>query len=338
MSPLPSSVRTDPIRGHRTIVAQERVRRPGGFIVAVDPPDPAPCAFCPGSEGNTPPEVFAFRASGGHANDPTWSVRVVPNQLPALRTETTLAREAAGLYDVVSGVGAHEVIIESPAHVRSLDELGKEPFAAVAYAWQERLLDLQRDFRLRYPVIFRNTGRAAGALLSHAHSQLIALPFVPLEIERELAAFRAHDLAHERCLLCDLLRQESHGGERIVYENESFVVLAPFASRTPFELWIAPKRCEGRFERSSAGERSHFGDAMFTAMRKTNRALDNPALRFALRTAPFGERTEPVYHWRAELWPVLLPVGGFELGTGAAINPVAPETAAEVLRDTLVVG
>src|SRR5258706_7237625 len=165
-----ADIRTDPIRGHRTIVAEERLRRPGGFAPLEEPLAPAPCPLCPGNEAKTPPEVLAFRPAGGHANDATWSVRVVPNQLPALRTETTSARQAVGPYDQMSAVGAHEVIVESPAHVRSLDELGKEPFAVVAQAWQERIVDLQRDFRLRYSAIFRNTGRAAGAQLTHAHS------------------------------------------------------------------------------------------------------------------------------------------------------------------------
>jgi len=332
------SVRTDPIRGHRTIVAEERVRRPGGFVVPEEALDPSPCPFCPGNEGKTPPEVLAFRPPGGRANDARWSVRVISNQHPALRTETQLARHAVGHYDELSPVGAHEVIIESPAHVRSLDELGKEPFAAVAHAWQERIVDLQKDFRLLYAAIFRNTGRAAGAQLTHAHSQLIALPFVPREIELEIAAFRAHEALHERCLLCDLLRQEQSGAERVVYENDAFTVFAPYASKVPFELWIVPRRCDARFERISAGERSQLGDAMFTALKKLGRALGNAPLRFDIRTSPLGERAVKSYHWRAELAPVLVPSGSFEAGTGACINPVSPESAAELLRDTLVAG
>lgn len=329
---MAGSVRRDPIRRITVIVAEERVRRPGGWSLPDEPLELSPCPFCPGNERLTPPEVLGFRPAG-HKNDPNWSVRVVPNQLPALRVEGTLEREAVGFYDHTSAVGAHEVIVESPAHVRTLDELGPAPITAVAEAWQERLVDLQRDFRLRYPAIFQNVGRAAGAQLLHAHSQLIALPFVPPEVLGELAAFRAHHDAHERCLQCDLLRQEAAAVERVVFENSAFVVLAPYASRVPFELWIVPRRCEARFERMEPRERTAYGEAVFAALRKVNGALGKPALRLVLRTAPFGPPAALPYHFRLELLPVLAPVGGFELGTGVVVNPIAPEAAAEILRD-----
>ncbi len=241
-------LRRDPIVGRWVIISTERSGRPRDLRAT-----PAQslavtlCPFCPGQERLTPKEILAYRPQSAAENGPEWSVRVVPNKFPALQVEGDMGREGIGLYDRMNGVGAHEVIIETSDHKEVLADMPGKRIENVLWAYRDRILDLKKDLRLRYILIFKNHGATAGATLEHSHSQLIALPIVPTSVMEEIEGCRAHYEQKERCIYCDIVRQESAEGSRVVAENVEFLCLTPYAPRFPFEMWIVPKRHASQF-------------------------------------------------------------------------------------------
>ena len=294
------------------------------------------CPLCPGNEALTPPEILAYRGNGLGPNTTGWSLRVIPNKFPALRVEGDLGREGVGLYDRMNGVGAHEVIIESPDHKAILAGLPEKKLEDVFWAYRDRILDLRKDFRLRYVLIFKNHGAAAGATLEHTHSQLIALPIVPTFVTEEIEGCKAHYTDKERCIYCDIIRQEVADRSRVVGENDEFLSIAPFASRFPFEVWILPKKHTSYYEESQKFQFEALARIFSDALRRLDRVLATPPFNFILHTSPLHERTGEFYHWHFEIMPKLTQVAGFEWGTGFYINPVPPEEAAAFLRDAEV--
>jgi UDPglucose--hexose-1-phosphate uridylyltransferase len=331
-----SELRRDPVTGRWVIVSKERERRPNDFqFERAQILGREHCPFCPGHESFTPPEVWAAR-QGSAPNGPGWDVRVVPNKFPALKVEGTLDRIGEGMFDRMAGIGAHEVIIETPAHDRSLAAMSESEIARVLGAYRERILDLQRDIRLRYVLIFKNRGASAGATLEHTHSQLVALPIVPDFVREEIEGARRHFALKERCVFCDIVHQDLADGARLVVEDAEAVALAPYAPRFAFETWLVPKRHGARFEEASAREHEGLARVLKTVLQRMDRALETPPYNLVLHTSPFGEEARDVYHWHIEVLPKLTRVGGFEWGTGLAINPVSPEEAAQVLRSVRV--
>lgn len=276
------------------------------------------------------PELLAFRSSGS-PNQPGWTTRVVPNRFPALRVEGDFDREPEGLYDRMNGIGAHEVIIDCPEHVTSLGETTDTNAANVFWAFRERLQDLKKDPRLAYTLLFKNHGEAAGASLEHSHSQLISLPVIPKRVREELDGAKRHFDYHERCIFCDIIRQERREGKRIVYEEEHVIVLAPYASRFPFEMCILPRRHSSHIEETHADAIWEFAQTLRRLLSKIDRALEHPAYNFVLHTAPMRDGGLPHYHWHLEVIPQLARVAGFEWGTGFYVNPTTPEEAADFL-------
>jgi UDPglucose--hexose-1-phosphate uridylyltransferase len=328
-------LRRDPIVGRWVIISTERGVRPRDFIIT-SPPQTSPaslCPFCPGQELLTPKEILAYRPQGSEPNSPGWSVRVVPNKFPALHVEGELGREGLGMYDRMNGVGAHEVIIETPRHQETLAELPVKQLEDLLWTYRDRLLDLKKDARFRYILIFKNRGAAAGATLEHTHSQLIALPVVPTAAEQEMEGCRKHYEGKERCLYCDIVRQELADGARIVAENPEFVTLTPYAPRFPFEMWILPKRHAAYYEESQKAQFEFMAPILSETLRRMDRVLARPAYNMMLHTSPLHESSGAFYHWHIEIIPKLTLVAGFEWGTGFYINPVSPEEAAKFLRE-----
>lgn len=290
------------------------------------------CPFCPGSEHRTPPEVLSFRANGT-PDQPGWSLRVVPNKFPALRIEGELDREGEGLYDRMNGIGAHEVIIESTDHAASLGSMSEKQVTDTFFAFRDRILDLRKDTRLQYILIFKNHGELAGATLEHPHSQLIALPIVPKRVQEEIDGARRHFDYRERCIFCDIVTQDLREKTRVVLTTDHFVVLAPFASRFPFEMWVLPRRHDSHFENTETAVIHNLGWTVRTLMSQMERALEQPPYNLILHTAPVQEGPLRHYHWHIEVMPKLTKVAGFEWGTGFYINPTPPEEAADFLRN-----
>jgi UDPglucose--hexose-1-phosphate uridylyltransferase len=324
-----ADLRKDPVTGRWVIISTERQKRPSDFhIEAVTTKSNDHCPFCQGHEDKTPPEILAYRNGGG------WDVRVVPNKFPALRVEGDLDREGEGLFDRMNGIGAHEVIIETPRHGETLATLGEPAIEKVFWAWRERVLDLKRDMRLRHIVIFKNHGAAAGASLDHSHSQLIALPIVPRELKEELHGAKRHFQLRERCVFCDIIRQEGKAGTRVIAESADFLAVAPYAPRFPFETWLMPKRHRSRFEEATPGEFASLARMLKETLRRMNATLLSPPYNLIVHSAPLQEEngSHDYYHWHIEVMPKLTRVAGFEWGTGFYINPTGPEESAEVLR------
>jgi UDPglucose--hexose-1-phosphate uridylyltransferase len=244
-----------------------------------------------------------------------------------------LNRQGDGMYDKMNGIGAHEVIIETPDHSVTLGAMPEHQIEEVMWAFRERVNDLKKDSRFRYILIFRNHGEAAGASLEHPHSQLIALPVIPKRVKEEVDACKAFYDWKERCIFCDIIRQESSAGVRLVTETDRFMALEPYAPRFPFETWILPKRHESHFEDSDASTLQNLAFVLRSTMRKIEKVLERPAYNFILHSAPVQEASLNYYHWHFEIIPRLTKVAGFEWGTGFYINPTPPEESAQFLRD-----
>lgn len=326
-------LRKDPVVGRWVIISTERSRRPTDFTPVPRKSESKNCPFCPGNEAATPPEILAFRPDKSARNTPGWTVRVISNKYPALRIEGDLNREGVGIFDKMNGVGAHEVIIETPDHTKELAHLSPQEVSDVLWAYRERMVDLKNDPRFRYLMIFKNQGEAAGASLEHAHSQLIALPIVPQQVLEELEGAKRYYDYKERCIFCDGIRQDIADGERVVGQTEHFVALEPFAPRYPFETWILPRFHDAAFERLNPKQFPELAGVLRDILLRLERALANPPFNYILHTSPVDGDHQKEYHWHFEIMPTVTRVAGFEKGTGFFINPTSPEEAAQYLNE-----
>jgi UDPglucose--hexose-1-phosphate uridylyltransferase len=331
-------LRKDPITGRWVIISTERGKRPNDFLrESVSPlPDGKNCPFCPGHEAKTPPEILVYGRSNGGANTSGWTVRVVPNKFPALGIEGDLDREGEGLFDKMNGVGAHEVIVETPDHAATLGSLPERAIEDVLWAYRDRMLDLKNDKRFRYVLIFKNHGEAAGASVEHTHSQLIALPIVPRRVREEVDSGWHYYDEKERCIFCDIIRQERDTGERVIGENDYFITLAPYAPRFPFEMWLLPKVHGSSYENNQSTMYASLARMLKDTLMRLDAVLDRPPYNFMIHTSPIGEEINDHYHWHIEIIPKLTKVAGFEWGTGFYINPTPPEESARFLREAKI--
>jgi len=330
-------LRKDPIVGRWVIVSTDRAKRPTDFFRQQVTLKGGFCPFCYGNESKTPPEILAYRPplNGGPQpprDSPGWTVRVVPNKFPALGIEGNLNRQAEGMFDKMTGIGAHEVIIESPVHAATLAALPAKRIEDMLWAFRDRIVDLKRDRRFKYILLFKNYGEAAGATLEHPHAQLIALPIIPKHALEELEGAKQYYIFKERCVYCDMIRQELENPIRVVSENSEFVTMAPYAPRFPFETWILPKRHESGFENSSSQVFEALARALKELAMKADMVLDKPAYNLIVHSSPLQDPSNEHYHWHLEFMPRLTKTAGFEWGTGFYINPTPPEESARFLR------
>lgn len=327
-------LRKDPVSDRWVIIATDRVRRPSDFVRKPVPAEPSGlfCPFCEGNEAKTPPEVLAYR-HGTPANSPGWQLRVVPNKFPVLGIEGELEREGEGLFDRMQGIGAHEVIVESPEHTLSMADLSEGAIERTLCAFRDRVRDLRNDSRLRYVLLFKNHGESAGATMEHTHSQLIALPVVPKRVQEELDVCQKYYQFKQRCVFCDIVRQETKAGTRVVAETDEFVALAPYAARFPFETWIMPRRHASHYEDATSQQLGNLAWILRSTLRKLDKVLERPAYNLLIHTTPLQDGASPYYHWHIEIIPNLTRVAGFEMGTGFYINPTPPEESAQFLRE-----
>jgi UDPglucose--hexose-1-phosphate uridylyltransferase len=333
-------LRRDPVVGRWVIISTERSRRPSDFPPTPSVPQGAgPCVFCPGQESRTPEEILAVRPPGSAPNGPGWDLRVVPNKFPALRIEGELEPTGDGVYDRMNGIGAHEVIIETPNHGASLAALPVAKVVTVLEAWRQRMVDLQKDPRFEYVSVFKNHGEAAGASLEHPHSQLIATPMVPMMVEQELEGSLRHFRMKKRCIWCDIIHQEMQGKARglgrLILGEGGFVALCPYAPRFPFETWILPEGHRSSYEDAEGMDSEALARLLGEVLRRMNSVLGDPAWNLSLHSSPLKTPTLDHFHWHIEISPKLTKVAGFEWGTGFFINPTPPEEAARYLRASL---
>jgi len=330
--------RRDPLNNIWVVFAPERQRRPQDFDAATLKPDTLD-PFAEGNERLTPREVYAIRKEKSKPNEPGWRVRVVPNRYPAMRVEGALDSAPVGIYDRLTGIGAHEVIIETPKGDLALEELTVSSIAEVFASYRERIIDLDKDSRFRHIYVFKNVGPSAGASIAHAHSQLVALPLVPPLVEAKLKRAHDHYLLKQRSLFTDILHTEQTDGNRMVAENDGYALFCPFASRFPFEMTIFPKRHHAEFISCTTNELNDLGEILRFALQRLNTVLEKPGYNLLLHMAPLhrpdNERFASSRHdycWHLEIVPRFNALAGFEIGLGAYINTVFPEEAARYLR------
>jgi UDPglucose--hexose-1-phosphate uridylyltransferase len=313
------------------IIATERAKRPEQFASRNTRRSPQPafdarCPFCPGNEAQTPPETYRI------GDERTWHVRAVPNKFAALSSEGELARRTDGLKRTISGVGRHEVIIETPVHNRQMAQFTAAELERAVQAYVRRYEAVTADPRIAHATLFRNHGERAGTSLEHPHAQIVGTPIIPPQVrERMETALRFFD-ENGRCIFCNLLEEELTEGRRLVAENERFVAFLPFAALTPFHLWIFPRRHTAGVLEASDAELADFAALLGTVLRKVRAGLEDPDYNLTLRTPPREAQGMRYFHWYASLIPRVTRVAGFEIGSGMFINTSLPEQSAEFLR------
>jgi UDPglucose--hexose-1-phosphate uridylyltransferase len=329
-----SEFRKDPLSDHWVIIAPNRAQRPEQFDVGPSRQSPGRCPFCKGHEEDTPAQTAAYSASGKLIEQGPWQVRVIPNKFPAVENVHDRRPTRHDFYETQHGVGVHEVIIECPNHVTAFSQLDDHEVALVFLAYRDRMAHWRGDPRLAYAQIFKNSGAAAGASLEHAHSQMIATPVVPTQIENELNRAEQYFLGHGRCVFCEMIDRELAERTRMVAETERFVAFCPFASQFPYETWILPRQHSSHFEFTEDGKLVELAGLTRNLVSRMEHLLNDPGFNYLIHTAPFGSTHLRHYHWHVEILPRVSRTAGFEWGAGDYINIVTPEAAAEVLRST----
>jgi UDPglucose--hexose-1-phosphate uridylyltransferase len=347
-------LRRDPILDRWVIIAENRGERPGAFAAgaafempwsALPPALSADargaadvCPFCPGNEHETPPAVFVLPGDAGQAGAPGWRVRIVPNKYPALvEEEVESSRGSArpsepSLFVAAPAAGVHEVIVDSPRHVTALGELTDAEFADSLVATRLRLQALRRQTDLAHALVFKNVGRSAGATLEHVHSQLMALRDVAALVKAEIQAAKRYFDEHRQCVFCRMIDDELAGTKRVICDSPLFVALCPYASRFPYETWILPRRHGGHFDQIAVEDLADLASLARGVIVRIERLSQPAAYNLIFHTSPFDSLSIEHYHWHIEIIPRLTIPAGFEWGSGWAVNPVSPETAAGVLR------
>jgi len=337
-------LRKDPIIGRWVIIATERAKKPDSFGMREPSVPEEPCPFCDGNESRTPPEIYALRPKHTAPNGPGWELRAVPSIAPFLRVEGELERHGRGIYDMMNGIGAHEVVIEANEHIGNTADLSEEQIIKVITCYIDRIIDLEKDKRFKYVLVFKNYGWVAGGGRDrHARSQLIATPVNPKRVKEELAGAKQYYDYHERCVFCDMIKQELDSKDRLILDIDGFIAIVPFASRFPFEAWILPKKHSSDFINLDMGLRFGLARILKKTLQKLKKGLNDPPYNYVLHTAPFRRQKAGYwksidydFHWHIEIIPRLTRVAGFEWGTGFYICPVMPEDAAKFLREVEV--
>jgi len=338
-------LRKDPIIGRWVIIATERAKRPTDYCfpgAAEKGELNESCPFCEGNESMTPHELYASRKKGTRPDKSGWLVRGIPSISPFLSMQGDLDRHGKGIYDLMNGVGAHEIIVATPEHdtgtyVKNLTRIEKLTEVLV-----RRIKELKKDERLKYALIFKNHGEVAGGSnLQHQHLQLIATPVTPLRVKEELVGSRQYYEYKDRCIFCDIIRQELQEKQRVFLDIDGFIAMNPYCSRFPFETWILPKKHSCDFYKIGRSEIKNYSKIFQLTIKKLTSVLGNFPYNAILHTAPFRRRKkrgywetiEADYHWHIEIMPRLTQVAGFEWGSGFYINPVPPEEACRYLKE-----
>jgi len=298
------------------------------------------CALCAGHEHETPPEITSIRMPSTQRNAPGWWVRSIPSFHPLLQIEGELGRKGVGIYDMMNSIGANEILIESPEHNRRPENLGMEQMTRVITLYRDRVADLHKDARLRYVLIYKDSGKEAGAIFSHPVSFIMATPVIPKTVKDELDNAKLYYSYKERCIFCDIMSEELRVGERIILETRNFVAFCPYAGQFPFESWIVPKRHCCAFHEITDDEIEDMGLILVSLLQKLRKVFNNPPFNYYIHTAPnmvprrghwhtLGED----FHWHLELIPRLVSTSGFEWGSGFYVLHTSPENAAKYLRE-----
>ncbi|MEL6821466.1 MAG: galactose-1-phosphate uridylyltransferase [Calditrichota bacterium] len=327
-------LRKDPVVNRWVLISTDRDQRPTDFIASKKEQIRNSSPFLPGNEAMTPPEILSLPRD--RSPETPWTLRVVPNKYPAITNDGALKKISSGMFQALQGPGSHEVIIETPEDDRQTSELSDSDIFNLMQTYAERICAHKANSGIEYVQIFKNQGPSAGATLKHAHSQLLALPHVPQMIIDEINGAADYYNKHKSCVYCDIIQQEKKSDTRVIFENEQFLVITPYASRFSHEIWILPKKHESHFETLSQTDMRLCAEAFKTALKKIDIALNKPDLNYVLHTAPVQSETLEHYHWHWEILPRVTGIAGFELGSGIHINPTKPEDAAEQMKKIII--
>lgn len=326
-------LRKDPILS-RWVAVLETSLAPGDYRLVSPGPQEDSCPLCAGREAEAPPEIMAARDGDGR-----WRARVIPSFRPVLVTDGDLGRRGRGMYDSMNSIGANELVVEVPAHGARPEDLGAGQVRTVLELYRARIVEIQKDERIRHVLICKNSGSEAGSGFTHQHSEIIATPVIPLRMKAELDGAKNYFEYKERCIYCDILEEELRVKERVILESERFLVFCPYAPKYPFEFWIVPKRHNCAFEETTAEELDDLGGVIASSMKMMREVLDEPSYNYVLHTAPnriprrdHWHTLGDDFHWHIEVVPRLLRASGFEWGSGFYVVPTSPEDAASFLR------
>ncbi len=324
---FPSELRMDLVSNDWVIIATGRARRPESFARHKRPKERASskdCVFCQES-------ITEKAVAGREKSDGSWFVIAMPNDFPAFSKGYDLHERKEGPNRIMDGLGYHEVIITAD-HQRSLAQFSKKEVKMVVDVYQERYLELMDKKFIKYISIFHNHGQQAGASIAHPHSQLIAIPVIDPDLRGSLDGAESFYRSQGKCVYCTMIDWDIKDGRRIIYENEKFVVLCPFAPQISFEVRIYPKEHWPYFEKMSEDEKELFADALQKALHKIYNGLKDPAYNFYFHTAPCSGGSYDHYHWHLNILPRMNIWAGFELAAGIEISTIEPEKAAAFLR------
>jgi UDPglucose--hexose-1-phosphate uridylyltransferase len=332
-------LRKDPLLG-RWVAVLSVSRPPSGYSLFPENESKEDCLFCAGREHELPAEIMSIPDQRTDRPSKGWWTRVVPNISPVFRVEGDLGRRGEGMYDRMNSVGATEIIIESPDHAARPEDIGLEQMARVLITYRARIEDLEKDSRLRYTLIYKNSGASSGAVSSHPVSHLVSTPVIPKRVKEELDGAKQYFAYKERCIFCDFISEELRFGDRVIIETRHFVAFCPYASKFPFEFWIMPKRHSCAFQDTDTEEIDDLALIFSASLKKLRTVFDGVSFNYFIHSAPnrmprkdhwhtLGED----FHWHLEVMPRLLRTTGFEWGSGFYISPTSPEEAAKYLRE-----
>ena len=316
------------------IIAKEKGKRPEDFIVRRVkkrlPEFVETCPFCPGNEAKTLDEVFRVQGEGG------WKIRVIRHKFSKLSEEGERNRWDIGVKKGVNGIGIHELIVETPMHNLMTATMSVEQLKDVIQTYKERFIEIYRDPRVEYVIIFKNNGPSAGTSIEHPLSQIVGIPITPLQIrERFEASMKFFDDTGD-CLMCKTIHDELHDGARVLFNTEHFISFIPYAALSAFHIWIFPKRHSGCFADIRAEEILDLSVNLKSVMAKLCHSLDCPDFNYGIRSGKPGNADSEFIHWYMSIVPRVDMATGFELGTGMHVNSLIPEVSAEFLRNAKV--
>ncbi len=325
-----ADLRREPITRMWVVVTTDHPKGPGDYLPFKPPYQPqkeeGACPFCPGNEAMTPRETLVLSGE-----DSGWAVRVVPNKFPFFHIEGEFDRRPEGMYDVMEAIGAHEIVVETPKHKQNFGSMEPQQIEKILHAYRERLKDLEKDRRFQQFLILKNY---PGVFNRHPHSHLIAMPVIPRRIDEEIEGTLDYYQRKERCIFCDIMREEISAKKRVILETVHFLVFSPFASRYPFETWIIPKQHASDFHHIDEEGIEDLSVALQSLFLRFHKLLSDPPYSLTFHTSPVQSRFHrSEYHWHIE---TRLRIGlreGFEWGTGFFVNPTPPEDAAAFLRE-----
>lgn len=331
-------MRKNPLTQNWVIIAPERAKRPHSHILldGGNPPDTVhhhDCHFCPGNEKETPEETLAYGRKNNAPNTKGWELRVVLNRFPAVDMQKPYEEALHTSLETYSyAEGIAEVIIETPHHSKIMAHYSPHEIELVLNAYKDRYIAISKEKHIKYVIAFKNSGKKAGASISHSHSQIIGIPIIPALVKNELSVAKKYFKKHRKCIYCEMIEEQLRQKDGIIEENDDFVCFMPYASRVPFEMWILPKFHSNRFENLGDSQIKNLAQVWKNAFYKLYKAAENPPYNYFIHTSPVHTDTKEYYHWHVEILPKTGNPAGFELGTGIFINISTPEENAKLLR------